>query len=347
MFSSARMRKSIINPFVQESPSLLDLLLLESSSGYKTLATKYASLPSQIVYYGTDTTFSANANLGDAVADTTTLGVVVNGNLTIDSGVTITTAVRKRGMAILVKGDCNINGILSMTARGAIAAGQRVLVYSNSVASYEASAVGGLGGALVSAGGSGSKAMGNTGSTKIGTPSGGGSGAAAGGIGMTATSGKGGNGTSFSGGPGGGGSGRTGTAGAGSDSGGAGGTGQASGDTNWSSGGGAGNPGGASVGTSTPGVGGVGTGGLLILYVTGILTISATGQLLSEGTKGGGYGPTRSGGGGGGSGGGAIQLFCASLDNTGAISVAGGPGGVSGLTIGGPGGEGSIIQCLI
>jgi|19_taG_2_1085344.scaffolds.fasta_scaffold14368_3 hypothetical protein len=145
----------------------------------------------------------------------------------------------------------------------------------------------------------------------------------------TSTAGSGATGTCFSGGGGGGGAAgsTTVTAGSAGANGGGGGGGATAGPGYGSSkgGGGAGNPGGSSGGYTN---GQSGIGGLLILVVSGDLTIG--GFLRSVGTTGGtGY---DSGGGnhGGGSGGGAIMvLYGGTYSLTGGIEVEGGSSGTN------------------
>jgi len=160
----------------------------------------------------------------------------------------------------------------------------------------------------------------------------------------------GGDGSCFAGGPatggcyvGGGGCGTT-TA---NDNGGAGGNGYNGGDFSVS--GGAGNPGGSYTGSGVT-TGGDGCGGLIILLVSGDLTIGASGGVYSEGSKGG----TRTSNSnklcGSCSGGGSIIVgYGGTLSNSGTISAAGGvhtDADNSDLTStayhGVPGGDGSV-----
>jgi competence protein ComGC len=287
-------------------------------------------------------------SLGNATADQRMLIVKYNGNLTIDSGVTLTASTRKKGMFIYVAGTLTNNGTISMTARGATAAGQNVYLWKNADGSYEyVPAVGASGGASVSLTNAASVFKGGlagTAGTNRGT-GGGGSGGAFNNVSGTSISGIGGAGTSYSGGAGGGattyrGSG-TYTGYAGSSTGGAGGAGLSnkySASCGYSAGGGAGNPGGAPSYPSgyTAYAGGIGTGGLLIIYSN---YISNTGTISSDGV-GGGYG---CGGVGGSSGGGSINIFHATgYQNTGIVSSLGGVYGS-----GGAGGNGSVTVTQI
>lgn len=312
----------------------------ESDTTADSVATTYANLDIEWVVKDGNQTISANTSWGSATADTRNLLVLVKGNLTVDAGYTLTAAARKRGMFIYVNGDLNLNGIISMTARGASAAGQRLLLLSDD-SDYEIPAAGGAGGAAIVKT-NGSKSAGNTGTSGVatGAPGGGGSGACVQwNTGFTLTSGAGGAGTSYSGGAGGGGiakSSGTETAGSGSSSGGAGGNG-ADGSSNAA--GGSGNPGGTGTGGTTDGLDG--TGGLLVIYVTGTLTFGASGKLESNGVAGG----TATKAGGGGTGGGRIDYFYNAVSGSPTITVTGGAGG-AGTTApdnyaGGAGGAGS------
>jgi hypothetical protein len=107
-------------------------------------------------------------------------------------------------------------------------------------------------------------------------------------------------------------------------------------------GGGAGNNGGS--GANGGNAGENGTGGTLIIFVRGNITINGTGSILARGKNGGG-GTIAGGGGGGASGGGNILiLHGGTLSNSGTISASGGTGGtISGSSSdGGNGGAGSV-----
>lgn len=265
-----------------------------------------------------------------------TVVLKVNGNLTINSGITLTTCKSNegyggpKGLIIYCTGTLENNGIISMTARGAKAAGQDVYLYKNEDNTFEyIPQLGAKGGAGICANNIGSVA-GNTGENgTLRRTAGGGSGEGydiwSGGAAFT---GKGGNGTSYSGGTGSGacraiqelyGSYDTYSA-AGSDDGGAGGY---SGGPY--TGGGTGNPGGSGtvVGTN-------GTGGLLIISAD---IINNNGEILSNGTSASSAGYC-----GGSSGGGSINLFYKTdYLNQGTITATGGSNGR-----GGKGGDGCI-----
>ena len=107
--------------------------------------------------------------------------------------------------------------------------------------------------------------------------------------------------------------------------GGAGTDGQNSGD--WSAGGGAGNPGGAAVtfGSYPAVAGGNGCGGLLILLVSGDLTIGAAGGIYCRGVGGASSGSGANSFGGSGSGGGTMIVgYGETLTNNGTIDCNGG-----------------------
>ena len=133
----------------------------------------------------------------------------VNGDLTIDDGVTLTSYASKdgfggtKGMFIYCTGTLTNNGTISMTARGAKAEGQNVYLWKNADNSYEyVPEIGANGGA--STGGYEMKCDGINGSNgKDRKTGGGGSGSCYTGLGGRAYSGAGAYGTSYSGGTGG------------------------------------------------------------------------------------------------------------------------------------------------
>ena len=95
-----------------------------------------------------DITYVQNRSIGNTVADQRMLVVKYWGDLTINSGVTVTAAARKKGMYIHVVGKLTNNGAISMTSRGAIAAGQNVYLLKNGETAYHyIPAAGGAGGA--------------------------------------------------------------------------------------------------------------------------------------------------------------------------------------------------------
>lgn len=304
-----------------------------------------------------DTIFTSNRTYGNAndVGSASEnaknmILVKVNGNLTINSGVTVTSYGTNyggpKGMLLYVSGKLENKGTITMTAKGAKGAGQNVYLWKNTDTSqrgeYEfVPKVGASGGAAVSSSGYRIKKAGATGATGTSRKTGGGGsgGSSNDDNGKTTISGRGGNGTSYSGGTGGGGS-RNGTnAQQGNDNGGAGGNAARPSNYGSGSGGGAGNPGGVnSTGGYEAKPGSAGTGGLLILYGK---TIENKGTISSNGMSGG----AGQAAGGGSSGGGSINIFYNEGITKGTISVAGGSAsGVIGHTSvrGGAGGNGCI-----
>lgn len=316
-------------------------------------------------YFGSgadgDVTISSNTNItatqdGDMI--------VKNYNsLTINSSCTLTTDNRCKGLLVYVKGNCTINGTLTMTARGAYAdpvsagvssTGLRIIRRkSGSTETLSASDLAGCGSAATTAesnqgsisgngaiytiprtgaaggaqAGPGGDLPGNAGSSGTGGQTGGGG---SGGANTGVHSGAGGDGTCFSGGVGSGGT--IINQSDASDIGGPGGDGS----SGYNTGGGAGNPGG--TGYNGGSNGGAGSGGILILIVGGNLTIGASGVISANGVAGGAgtYG-------GGGSGGGSIiALYAGTLSNSGSLTATAGAGGSSAYRAGGAGGAGSV-----
>ena len=283
-----------------------------------------------------------NSDWFTTTADSVSAFIVVNGNLTINSGQTLIPTNRKLFTVIYVAGNLAVAGSISMSARGAnhSAGGGNVSAAAIRIATGtffgvtdpEVPAVGGGGAATNSGGGDGSGATGTAGST--GGVGGGGAGGRRNGV----TGAAGAAGTSFSAGTGGGG-GQSGGAGAtaGSANGAAGGAASGSAAT----GGGAGNPGGAGAAGGTAGTDG--TGGVLIIICTGAL--SGAGTITAAGSAGGtGTGP---GSGGGGSGGGSITIMYGS-DSGPTPTAAGGTAGTgSAGSNGGAGGAGTVRKLAL
>ena len=274
----------------------------------------------------------------------------VDGNLTIDSGVTLTACKSAsgyggpKGLLIYCTGTLINNGSISMTARGAKAEGQNIYLFDNIDGSYEYIPKEGVPGGGGASGGGGWKEPGRRGgspgaATDRRTGGGGGGSSWYGGAGNGTA------GTSYSGGTGGGSSSTPGwwtSAQSGEANGGKGGN-ASSGSSEYTlcgSGGGAGNPGGYSAAAYSS-HGQSGTGGLLIIYA-GRLENNAS--ITSNGSVGGTAYRT----GGGGSGGGSVNIFYDILTsngtlvkNSGTITAYGGSGG-AGTRAGesGPGGNG-------
>jgi hypothetical protein len=269
-------------------------------------------------------------------------------SLHIPAGITLTPSNRCKGLIIYVNGHLKVDGTISMSARGASAAGadtplnatvrkirriSRTIGKTTTVLEDLYDQLFGTVGTIPAAGGGGgaqaastSGAAGTAGTAR--KTGGGGSG-----CGYNSTSGAGGAGTSFSGGAGGGASYNGYTGAAGSSSGGAGGAG---GNASSFTGGGAGNPGGDGQND-----GATGTGGWILLVVRGNIYISSTGVISSNGSAGGAGQYS----GGGGSGGGSVNIIHGgSYSNLGTVQANGGAGG-SGYDAyagGGAGGAGCI-----
>jgi len=325
--------------------------LKTKAAGNHTIATRYASIDLEMEVKSGNQTISTDTSWGNATPDTRMLGVRVEGDLTIDAGKTLTATTRKKGMVILVEGDLNLNGTISMTARGANVAGQHVLLLDDGT-EYEIPAVGGAGAPQTNSGGN---PTGNfdgadgTSGVATGASGGGGAGGACSEYPYGAPKGgAGSDGTSYSGGAGGGAAVAYSTdriASPGGANGGAGGNANSHGDKA-SAGGGAGNPGGAGAGSKTGGTGGTGTGGLLVLYVAGTLNFGASGTLEAKGENGGAGQYEHRSAGGGGSGGGHVGYFYQSVSGSPTIDVSGGIGGSYSLgdychANGGSGGNGT------
>ena len=294
----------------QTSTSLVNWMLEEDnlSNGYYSLVVNGQTYLIRLYTYNGDQVWTSNMTFGDGndIANSSRnaqhmIVVKVRGDLTINSGVTVTTTNSTyggpKGFFLFSSGKLTNNGTITMTARGARAAGQPVYLYkdpTNGYTGFTVPATGGSGGAARTYT---NKSI-NTSSDYylVGDPGKAGSNRGTGGGGsggletrrhdyssFTATSGAGSAGTSYSGGTGGGGINMnyngTRAAGGGAANGGAGGNGwSARGSSSWaarSGGGGAGNPGGTGYYTksgsttcsadsnySAPS----GTGGLLIIF---------------------------------------------------------------------------------
>jgi len=276
------------------------------------------------VKYGSDTTISSfsNSDWFAGTADTYSSWVIVDGNLTINSGQILRPSDRKLFTVLYVTGNLTVNGEISMTMRGANHSGT-----GNSVGSTTAGNIRIIDGTygsytnptIPATGGTGASSWqhGTTRPTVGTTPNfgtgGGGNGGAAEQTG-TASGGGGANGTSFTGGSAGGASYIANPDGnitiSGGDAvanGGAGGTGNSGGY--YGASGGAGNPAGSSQNGTYGSITSVttGTGGVLVIFVKG--TYSGSGSVSANG------GPGNSGSGesyvsGEGSGGGMATVFC-------------------------------------
>lgn len=271
--------------------------------------------------------------------DTRSAIIVVDGNLTINSGQTFIPTHRKLFTFVYVRGDLTVNGTISMTARGANHTGTGVSSGAttagairiatgtfSAVTDPQVPATGGSGGATTT----GNANAGNAGTS--GGTGGGGSGSTATG----GTAGFGGTGTSYSGGSGGGGRGAGTTNGGNAEANGGAGGNAASSSGNYT-GPGTGNPGGTGVGSHTSRSG---TGGVLIIICTG--TLSGSGVIEAKGVDGGsssGTGGTD--GNGGASGGGSVTVMRLFDNSTITPTASGGLGIAGGGPAGGNGGAGT------
>lgn len=287
--------------------------------------------------------------------DTRSAWCVVNGNLTINSGVTFTPSVRKLFTVLVVNGNLTVNGTISMTARGANHSGTgnsggattagNIRIITGTYSGVTDPQVPAAGGSALS--GPGASSAGFTGNAGSGGGTGGGGTGAASNPEPHAAGG-GAAGTSFSGGSGGGGCTAVATIGATTTAGrtaqGSGGAGGPAGSAfNVSGAGGAGNPGGAGCGTYGL-AGSSGTGGVLIVICIGEL--SGSGIIASNGSNGGGDVNDVSCG-GGGSGGGSVTVMYASDSSSITPTANGGGIGNSQFQKGGAGGAGTARKLAL
>lgn len=266
----------------------------------------------------------------------------VNGNLTINKGVTLTSCKSDsgyggpKGMTIYCTGIFSNNGSISMTARGAKATGENIYLYRNENGTYECvPAIGAAGGASYQALRDGSN--GNNGNNGFNRQTGGGGTGAGRSYIHKATISSGGTGTSYSGGSGSGAanadgaSGHNVTSSPGSSVGGPGGNGVVASSNSSGYGqisiGGTGNPSGSYATYRESVVNYVarhGTGGLLVIDAETFDnqgTISANGVSSSTSSLSNTYGRVDTGG---ASGGGSINIFYKKILNRGTITANGG-----------------------
>jgi hypothetical protein len=291
------------------------------------------------------------ADYFSSTEDTVSSWIIFNGNVTIDASFTSLAPMRptKRKLftVVYVTGNLTMNGVLSMTARGANHSGTgnsggattavNIRLATGSYSQTAPSFVTVTNPQIPASGGAGAPVRSTTGATPGTAGAAGGTGGGGGGNWLTAggTVGAGSAGTCFSGGAG---TGSVNTGGAStstSNAGANGGAGSAGVQTDVVIGsGGAGNPGGFGYwsGSGNPGNrytpidGGAGTGGVLIVIVEGTLSSSAAGatRFTANGVAGG----TLGGVSGGGSGGGSINVFYKILGSApGSTATAGGNGG--------------------
>ena len=217
--------------------------------------------------------------------DTTSSWIIVNGDLTINSGQTITPPVRKLFTVVYVTGNLVVNGSISMTARGANHTGTgdsggattavAIRIGTGTFSAVTNPQIPATGGA-----GAAGTLLDNTGVNGTAGSNGASGGGGAGGKYLgTARSGNGSDGTCFSGGTGGGGQISSSTPGGDGEANG----GKGGDSVGTASGGGSGNPGGTKGGPS--GLDGYsGTGGTLIIICEG--TLSGTGTINAHGVAG-------------------------------------------------------------
>lgn len=293
-------------------------------------------------------TLDSNVDLGSSTDDEHFVSVRYEGDLTIESGNTLSVDARKLGLGILVEGDLTLSGTINMSRKGAnhSESGSDIPPMSILVAGdidtkgddVIIPATGADGGVEVRTSGTTSGVTGSAGTN--GQTGGGGSGGSSSGGGSNfIQTGHGARGTAFSGGTGSGAAraeGDFGNASRAADSLGGGGS-DAQGDDSDGVGGGAGNPGGSGDGGGSSGDNG--TGGLLIVIVEGDVEIQSDGVLEADGADGGDGGSP--GAGGGGSGGGSVNVYhSGTFTNNGTIRADGGNGG-SAESNGGDGGSGT------
>jgi len=304
------------------------------------------TLAAEVTVLSGNQTIATNTNWGSATPDDRYTFVRCEGNLTINSGVTVTALARKLGLVLYVTGTLTVNGTLTMTARGAnhSSGGSNLpamdILAISAQLSSSARIIPAIGSSDRVKAFASVNAAGDTGNA--GSNGGTGGGGTGGGYDGSST-GRG--GTCFGGGPGGGAvyaSADGNLNSAGLSNGGAGGNG--SNVSGQDHGGGAGNPGGLQdrgLGGASTFDGGAGTGGVLIVYAAGGVVIGSTGVVSSNGVQAHTGTATR---GGGGSGGGIVRIFGSSVTNNGTVQVNGGVGGPSnGGAPGAAGGPGSFV----
>ena len=320
-----------------------------------------------------DVTYTSNTSLGDTSTEYKMLVVKYHGNLTIESGVTLTsTKVNnlsyKKGMYICVLGTFTNKGEISMTARGTYnVSGENVYLWKNTDESFEyvpASGAAGLA-AHITSGYTGVGKVGNSGTNRA-TGGGGQGGYITNGNNNSSSSyvGLSTGGTSYAGGNGSGGVVRcndspvgAGSSQASTTNGGNGTAWDRGSNTYYFAGGGAGQVGGSSgycrLGTgNTDTAAPYGVGGLLVVYADNLTNY---GTISSNGSNGAGAwcslpGSYRGAVGGGGSGGGSVNVFYNTTNALGTITAQGGAGGNvqrctngnMGYYNGGAGGNGSV-----
>ncbi len=370
-----------------ESTSLIEWMMNgeDLENGYYALKVNDTTYNIHLYVLEGDQVWTSNQTFGDSGDIGTAsshakhmVAVLVKGNLTIESGVTVTatksTYGGPKGLFIYTAGDLTNKGTITMYGRGAYAAGQNVYLWydklnGNGYTGYTVPATGGAGAVrsttrtLYNDGGN--YLHGNNGTSGTGRATGGGGSGSVRNYVARMYPGSGAAGTSYSGGSGGGAAATdrasSRTAGNGAANGGPGGhgaqggaaTGNSGGSTNgWGQapGGGQGNGPGNNVWShavaSVPAQD-TGTGGLLILFCR---SLNNTGNINANGvtaryttvTKWNGS----QGGGhilsGGSSGGGSVNIFYTELVSKGTITATGGPSQKKGMAYYG----GAMMGCL-
>jgi hypothetical protein len=285
------------------------------------------------VKYDGNTTLSSftNSDWFTTTKDTAHAMVYVNGNLTINSGITLIPSHRKLGLYIFVDGDLTVTGSISMTKRGANHSGtgdsggsttkQDIRLIDGTHGSYTNPTIPATG----STGGP-RKDYSSAYTARTTAPDFGTSGGHQGNTAreyLACVSGAGADGTCFGGGAGGGSARQAyyNNATYGGDAVANGGKAGSASHSYYSANGSSGNPGSSASGGGESGDSG--TGGVIVIYCTG--TISGAGSITSKGGNGGdaaGTGRIN----GVGSGGGMITVFCGTDSFTGTINTDTGTG---------------------
>jgi hypothetical protein len=285
-----------------------------------------------------------------ATADTSSAWVIVNGNMTINNGITFTPTVRKLFTVLYINGNLTVNGAISMTARGASHSAttpQNIFIAQGTFSGVSNPFIPATGGAGAGTAGTFTSypgdVNGNNGTAGTAGGSGGGGSGSYGrfSVSDTSTGGAGSAGTCFSGGSGGGSAPRVWnatananlSASAGASNGGAGGAGTATAGSAQ----GVGNPGSAS-----------GTGGTLIIICTGVY--SGTGSVAADGSTfslSSNCVAAQNFANPGASGGGSVTVLAATLSGPTPTATGGVGGSGACAASGGSGGNGSVHQLVL
>ena len=112
----------------------------EYADGSHSLSIKGVTYSLEVINFYEDVTYNSSNPVGTTLGSTTTsrmLILIYHGNLTIESGQTLTPRVSKKGMLVCVKGTLTNKGTISMTARGVSATGQDVYLWKTATGSFE------------------------------------------------------------------------------------------------------------------------------------------------------------------------------------------------------------------